>query len=128
VDAETLERDGVDVSVRAPGDDRGDAVVRPGEERHHDVLPVPHAKNQRYPRIDPAIRIARGGPMRMDFEPVREAHEAQVGCSQAAEDALHGGMTEETLTEAHVTPEAEETPPPAQFRIKIDRAWSSPHA
>ena len=102
-DAEALQRDGVDVPVRVPRDDRRHAVARPAQKRHHDVLAVPHAEDQRRARVDPPVGRARGRLARVDLEAVGEAHEPQIGRRETAEEALHGGLAEETLTEAHVT-------------------------
>ncbi|GLS74159.1 hypothetical protein GCM10007890_61740 [Methylobacterium tardum] len=64
----------------------------------------------------------------MDLEAVRALHQPEIGGREAPETALHEGMSEKTLAEAHVTPGAAGKPAPDRFRIEFDRAWSSSRA
>ena len=83
-DSEMLQGEGLRAGVFVPGDERRERAHGVGPcERHHQMLPVPHRRDQR--RSAPAIFVEILGNGR---KAARAPYEPQIGCEQEADRLL----------------------------------------
>ena len=59
LDAEPLQRDGIDLAVAVARDQHLGAVLRLSHERHHEMLAVPHREDDRQVGLEPLIDVRR---------------------------------------------------------------------